>query len=44
MFPFQEKEQKYSLRLEDMRVRDVESSRFSIGKKHIFALYYTTGK
>ena len=44
VFPFQEKEQKYSLRLEDMRVRDVESSRFSIGKKHIFALYYTTGK
>ena len=40
----QEKEQKYSLRLEDMRVRDIEAGRFSIGKKHVFALFYTTGK
>lgn len=43
-FLFQEKELKYSLRLEDMRVRDVEAGRFSIGKKHVFALFYTTGK
>ncbi|CAI8037764.1 Dynamin-1 [Geodia barretti] len=40
----EEKEQKYSLRLEDMRVRDIEAGRFSIGKKHVFALFYTTGK
>ena len=40
----QEKEQKYSLRLEDMKVRDIEGGRFSIGKKHIFGLFYTTGK
>ena len=40
----QEKELKYSLRLEDMRVRDIEAGRFSIGKKHVFALFYTTGK
>ena len=40
----QEKEQKQSLRLEEMRVKDVEASRFSIGKKHIFALFYNTGK
>ena len=44
MFWFQEKELKYSLRLEDMRVRDIEAGRFSIGKKHVFALFYTTGK
>ena len=40
----QEKEQKYSLRLEDMKVRDIEGGRFSIGKKYIFGLFYTTGK
>jgi dynamin GTPase len=40
----EEKELKYSMRLEDMRVRDIESGRFSIGKKHVFALFYTTGK
>ena len=47
MFPFshsQEKELKYSMRLEDMRVKDIETGRFSIGKKHVFALFYTTGK
>lgn len=32
------------MRLEDMKVRDVETGRFSIGKKHVFALFYTTGK
>lgn len=40
----EEKDMKYSLRLEDMRVRDIEAGRFSIGKKHVFALFYTTGK
>lgn len=40
----EEKEQKYSLRLEDMKVRDVEAGRFSIGKKHMFAVYYTSSK
>ncbi|XP_003386672.1 PREDICTED: dynamin-1-like isoform X2 [Amphimedon queenslandica] len=40
----EEKEQKYSLRLEDMKVRDIESGRFSIGKKYAFAIYYTTGR
>ena len=40
----QEKEQKYTLKLDDMRVRDVETSRFALGKKHAFALFYTTGK
>lgn len=40
----QEKELKYSLRLEDMRVKDIEAGRFSIGKKFIMALFYTTGK
>ena len=40
----QEKEQKYVLKLDDMRVKDVESSRFAIGKKHAFALFYTTGR
>lgn len=43
-FPFQEKELKYTLKLEDMKVRDVEASRFSIGKKYVFALFYTTGR
>lgn len=40
----EEKEQKYSLRLEDMKLRDVETGRFSIGKKFVIALYYTTGR
>ena len=40
----QEKEQKFTLRTDEMRVRDVEASRFSIGKKHVFALYYTNSK
>ena len=44
IIPFQEKELKYTLKLEDMKVKDVETSRFSIGKKHIFALFYTTGR
>jgi dynamin GTPase len=35
---------KYTLKLEDMRVKDVETSRFSIGKKFVFALFYTTGR
>lgn len=39
-----EKEQRYSLRLEDMKVRDIEAGRFSMGKKFLFALYYTSGK
>ena len=44
IIPFQEKELKYTMKLEDMKVKDVEASRFSIGKKHIFALFYTTGR
>ena len=40
----QEKEVKFSLRLEDMKVREVEASRFSLSKKYPFALFYTTGK
>ena len=40
----QEKEQKYSLKLEEMKVRDVESGRFAMGKKHAFALFYNTGR
>lgn len=40
----QEKEQKYTLKLDEMKVRDVETGRFAIGKKHAFALFYSTGK
>lgn len=40
----QEKELKYTVKLEDMKVKDVEASRFSIGKKYVFALFYTTGR
>ena len=40
----QEKEQKFVLRTDEMRFRDIEASRFSIGKKHGFALYYTNSK
>ena len=43
-FNLQEKELKYTLKLEDMKVKEVETSRFSIGKKFVFALFYTTGK
>ena len=35
---------KYTLRLEDMKVKDVEVGRFSIGKKFVFALYNTSGR
>ena len=44
IIPFQEKELKYTKKLKDMKVKDVETSRFSIGNKHIFALFYTTGR
>ncbi len=40
----QEKEQKYTLRLDEMKVKDVGQGRFGIGKKHAFALFYTTGR
>ena len=40
----QEKDQKYQLRTDDMRVKDVEAGRFSIGKKYVFALFYNSGK
>lgn len=40
----QEKEKKYQLSLENLKVRDVEAGRFSIGKKFIFAIYYTSGR
>lgn len=40
----EEKEQKYSLKLDEMRVRDVEAGRFALGKKYSFALFYTTGR
>ncbi len=40
----QEKDQKYSLRTDEMRVKDVEVGRFSIGKKFAFALFYNSGK
>ena len=40
----QEKEKKYQLSLENLKVRDVEAGRFSIGKKFVFAIYYTSGR
>lgn len=40
----QEKEQKYVLKLDEMKVKDVESGRFALGKKHAFAVFYTTGR
>ncbi len=42
--PVQEKDQKYSLRTDEMRVKDVEAGRFSLGKKFAFALFYNNGK
>ena len=43
-FHLQEKEQKYTLKLDEMRVRDAEAGRFSITKKFSFILFYTTGR
>uniref|UniRef100_A0A183TIC6 PH domain-containing protein n=1 Tax=Schistocephalus solidus TaxID=70667 RepID=A0A183TIC6_SCHSO len=41
-FSFQEKEKRYVLLLDGLRVRDIESSFF--GKKHVFALCYPDGR